>query len=86
MAGIWTTYLHVCADFSYIIQFFWFANVWKWTGAYCYTAKCAIEDVSILKEASEEKQFLLFQHGEIDGKWAMAIYCFAWCRNAYNLV
>ena len=27
-----------CADFSYVIQFFWFPNVWKWKDGYCYTS------------------------------------------------
>ena len=34
---IWTTY-HLMSWFSYVIQFFWFPNVWKWTDDHHYTS------------------------------------------------
>ena len=34
---IWTTYHLMCWS-SYVIQFFWFPNVWKWTDGHRYTS------------------------------------------------
>ena len=34
---IWTT-CHLMCWFSYVIQFFWFRNVWKWTNGNLYTS------------------------------------------------
>ena len=33
------------------------------------------EDVSFFIKASDEEKFLLFQHGEINGKLGMSFYC-----------
>ena len=40
------------------------------------------ENVSFFIKVSDEEKFLLFQHGEINGKSAMLFYWYAWCKNA----
>ena len=39
------------------------------------------EIVSFFKKMSNEEKFLLFQHGEINGKSAMLSYWYACCQN-----
>ena len=53
----------------------------KWTGGYFYTQKnVQFENVSLFIKVSEEEKFLLFQHGEINGKSGMLSYWYAWCK------
>ena len=33
-------------------------------------------------KVSDEEKFSLFQHGKIEGRWAMVSYWYAWCINA----
>ena len=40
------------------------------------------ENVSFFIKVLDEEKFLLFQHGEINGKSAMLSYWLAWCKNA----
>ena len=74
------------ADFSYVILFFyskiWFTNVRKWTGGYFYTNNMQFENVSFFIKMSDKGNFLLFQHGEINGKSTMLSYWYDWCKNA----
>ena len=39
------------------------------------------ERVSFFIKVSDEEKFLLFQHGEINGKSAMLSYWYACCKN-----
>ena len=39
------------------------------------------ENVSFFIKVSDEEKFLLFQHGEINGKSAMLSYWYACCKN-----
>ena len=39
------------------------------------------ENVSFFIKVSDEEKFLLFQHGEINGKSAMLSYRYACCKN-----
>ena len=81
MASQWAQYLwreikpHIspCADFSYVVQFFWFTNAWKWAGVYFTATNVQFEDVSFIIKASDEEKFLLFQNGETNGKLAMCL-------------
>ena len=78
--GIWTTYLLMrwCFLRNPILLFYsliWFTNVRKWTGGYCCIKNVQLEDDSFFIKASGEEKILLFQHGEIRGKWIMVSSC-----------
>ena len=43
------------------------------------------ENVSFFIKVLDEEKFLLFQHGEINGKSAMLSYWFAWCNQNWAI-
>ena len=73
-------------SFSYVTKFVWLPTRENEQSVIVTLTNVQIEDVSIFKEASNEKIMLLFQQCKVSGKRAIASNWYAWCRDTYQSI